>query len=128
MRFMALLRVVRMLLAVGAPPAVENEVALRHWVGELVDALKAIAATSPITLDDKALDLLSTLVASETAWDIGYSLLKALLVGESGTALADKLATATCAGDKTTMIDPVTIISIVTMVVEVIKMWRSRKQ
>ena len=123
------------LWALGAPPHISDEKALRTWMIGLSAVADKLTEITPTTLDDRLADFLSTVVATDKPWAIFYGLVTMLLPAEDGSAitkaaaapeeflvgateLSNELAATPAA------LDPITIITLIQTVISIIKLWR----
>ena len=136
MKFLELVKVVRALFSIGMPPAIENESALRKWIGDLVDMLKGLAVNTAVEIDDTLTSILEKIVANDTAWNVAYALLKLTDLADSNDdsgAVADRQALAEQVGSTLTpegqvcAINPILIMQIIATVIQAIKMFRESR-
>jgi len=127
-----LMRFVQDLMALGRPPIIADEEALRQWLRDLVAVLKAIAAETPTAIDDDGVEMLSSLLDNDAVWKVVYSTIVLLvsdgiLFGEAEEAeLSDKLATAMAdqPDAKVATIEPLVIIAVIRIIIALIQAWR----
>ena len=115
--------IVRDLISAGLPPAISDKPALREWLGKLASALSGVAGLIPGSFDDKIVELLNAALADDLVWDAVYELITHfddddadLLVGAPGDPVGAVAAK--------TGIDPVTIITIIKIIVDIIRTFR----
>lgn len=138
---MNIVRIITQILAVGLPPALENEIDLRSWLSRLCDAMKAIAALTSPHLDDRLMEILDKMIVDDDYWKAGYAIIlaltrilpddyldepreTALALTESPDSSIDTTA-AVLAGDDPRL-DPVTIVTIIIQLLTFIREWRKR--
>jgi len=118
-----ILAIVGQLAAIGLPPGPGDAEAFRTWLRNFVNILAALTEFTSVPQDDAAVRLIKAIVESDEAWEAFYALVFAgsqeppLTMGSGPVA---KLESATA-------IDPVTIIALINMILELIKAWRNRK-
>lgn len=121
-----IIALVRDLLDLGLPPGINDSDELRAWLGKLAEFLDQLTELSETSLDDKAVALLQTCTECDECWEAVYSLITHF-AGEDELAVMASAPMLDTIEDKTE-IDPVTIIAIIKLVVELIQLWRERKQ
>ena len=124
-------------------PAFKDERALRQHLLLAAATAQDIAAETPIKTDDVVTGAIYKLIANDDAWELGYRLVSLVLVRDDGGdtlvgACADIEATAgqlsealAMAGDdanSVAMIDPASLIAIITTVVNLLRWFRSRRE
>lgn len=136
MKLMELIRIVRTLLSIGMPPAIENETALRKWVTDLVDMLKGLAANTAVEIDDTLTEILGKIVANDAAWNVAYALLKLTKLTDQGddsgaaadrAKLAEEVGAAITPEGEVCAVNPIMIMEIIAAVVQIIKMFRESR-
>jgi len=122
---MSFLQILRLILSVGFPPAIEKQEEFREWCSGLATTASEFAAATGTTVDDKIANAMVIITANDEYWQIFYSILRVAIdqldgggnvVGDRAEELADKAS-----------IDPATIIAIVSAILEIIeliKRWR----
>lgn len=116
----------------GGPPPLSQHEELRSWLRELVQILEAIAAETPTLLDDHAIEVVSSLLDNDPVWEVVYSSIVLIVDGDfffgeaEETELSAKLTEALAGqdDDKVGMIDPLVIIAIIRVLVELFRQWR----
>ena len=116
----------------GGPPPLSQHVELRSWLRELVQILEEIAAETPTLLDDHAIEVVSSLLDNDPVWEVVYSSIVLIVDGDfffgeaEETELSAKLTEALAGqdDDKVGMIDPLVIIAIIRVLVELFRQWR----
>ncbi len=127
---MRILQIIRSVLALGAPPPIEDEGAFRDWCRKLADLAFQFAGLTDNTLDDKAADVLETVVDVEMYWEALYAILKVaveyakdgeeLIVGDETDNATDNLSQAVG-------VDPAMIVMVIEVIVQIVRWWRERK-
>jgi len=140
--FVNLVSILQRLLQLGLPPDVNEEAALKIWIQRLLATFNDIAITTPSAIDDKVVLFLSKAVNDEETWAVIYNLMKLLLSRspqefaavsygdglpvndevELSVVLAQKMARK---GEIASSFDPVTILSIITTLVEIYKLLKT---
>lgn len=122
---MSFLQILRLILSIGFPPAIEKQEEFRVWCSDLSKTAADFALQTGTTVDDKIANTLVLICSNDEYWQIFYSILRVAIdqldrdgdiVGSRATELASKVG-----------IDPATIIAIVSAILEIIdliKRWR----
>ncbi len=132
-----MVRFIQQVLSLGGPPSVDDEVELRSWLRDLVGVLQDVALETPTTFDDAAIGVVSTLLDNDPIWSVAYSAM-VMIFGEKDilpdsvqeTALTDQLsaAMATLPKEKVAAINPLVIVAMIRMIVELIRAWRDARE
>jgi hypothetical protein len=110
---------VNAITALGLPPAITDKEALRDWCGRLGGVIYAFADLVPGEWDTRVANLLGAVVANDATWDAFYELISAGIDPQQVTASHQVALIADQAE-----LDPVLILQIISMIVELIKNWR----
>ena len=128
MNFMALLALAGKLISLLPFPDWSDAAAVRAWVLSALDVADGIADTTATERDDKALDAARAIVANEAAFMAFYGVVIDLVTDGTADDMESRVASAAAlAGGEETKLDPVTIIAIITAIVQLIQAWRNRK-
>jgi len=127
-----------------APPDVNDESALRAWLGKVISLLEKVSAETPTELDDGSVALVKSLMVNDRVWGLTYKAI-VLVFGKSENMLlmscddfqdlsseeqqlADKLAKIIShspqSSAKVQAISPFVIIGIIRLVVEILRNWK----
>ncbi|GAB6185895.1 hypothetical protein [Thermopirellula anaerolimosa] len=89
MRIAALLQILRALRSALRFPSIEDEAALREFLGTVLETAARLAAFTPTTLDDAAVRGLAAAIADDRLWTLLYRLLRWAASENDLLALAD---------------------------------------
>lgn len=78
-----LVKIVKDLTSLPAPPSVSDEEDFRKWVCEVLHTFVGIAEQTPTKIDDGVLKLLDDAVENDTVWPMIYGLLKTVFNRDS---------------------------------------------
>jgi Zn-dependent M32 family carboxypeptidase len=125
-----LIAVLRMLSDFAKFPDVRDSAAFRKWLSKGFDLFEYVADMTATKVDDCLLDLFEYVVNTDEAWELFHDLVTTLVfhdgpivVGEHPVSVArvDQI-------EKLAGIDPATIMAFVAAIVELIKLFRNRKE
>ena len=123
-----ILAILKAIAGVGTPPPIDDEAGLRKWITELAMVLGDIADKTKTTVDDAVVAFCLRLVNNDDAWTIGYTILKLVYTGITvEDEQLNRLSFAIAADGDEPEIDPVTIMAIIKMIVDIIKLFKKEK-
>jgi hypothetical protein len=101
----------------------------KQWILDLLDVMLRGAKLTPTVIDDRAVELSIMAMQNPIIWGWAWTVLRPVL--EEGEDRV--MAVASCppeveAESDKVEIDPLTIIAIINAVLELIKIWRNRRQ
>ena len=99
--------------------------AVRQFVLKVVDFLENLAAATQTTIDDAIVAALKRIASDAEAWKSLYELILGFLGSTSEPSATDPAVLKVADDSK---IDPVTIIAIIKMAIELIKWWRENRK
>ena len=109
---------------IGMAPALSDGPALRIWLSRLNKTFGDFAELTATTFDDWAADKAADLLANDAAWDVVFSLISVVASGEEKAIGVNELV---ALADET-KIDPIMIISLVTIILALVKWIRARRE
>ena len=119
MNIRTVIRLVLEIVGIGLPPEIEDKDALQQWVKDVAIALKKFAALTKPKADDTIADLLLSIVNTQSSWDLIYELLIVVANGKDPEPILASAEQGVYGA-----IDPVTILAIVKMIIEIINMFK----
>jgi hypothetical protein len=99
--------------------------AVRQFVLKIIDFLENLAAATQTTIDDTIVAALKRIAGEQETWKSLYELILGFLSSTSEPSATDPSVLKVADDAK---IDPVTIIAIIKMAIELIKWWRENRQ
>lgn len=75
----SLLSIIKMVTALGLPPALTDKEGFKNWVKKVADTLASVAALTANVADDQLAALLLRITSNETAWEIFYGIIEKLM-------------------------------------------------
>lgn len=106
-------------------PEIENELEVRKWVQLAADIGDEAAEFTKTEVDDFVAEVAQAVVKSDVLWAMTYGLISKALSGEAVTASED---TDLRQAAEDASIDPITIIALVSAIVQLIKLIREFRQ
>lgn len=101
--------------------------ATRLFVLKIIGYLADLAASTATSIDDAVLAALQKFAASPEAWASLHRLILEMLTDSGNEWIPGESHPAVMKLADDTKIDPVTIVAIITAIIEIIKMWRDRR-
>jgi hypothetical protein len=101
--------------------------AVRQFVLKILGYLADMAASTATTIDDAIVAAVGKFAESPEAWASLHKLILDLVTEYDGAVIPGENHPAVMALADDTKIDPVTIVAIITAVMELLKWWRGRK-
>ena len=120
-----IIAILKSIADIGLPPGIEDKEELRKWVTDLGVVFGEIADKTTTTIDDSVASFCLKVVANDDAWDICYAVMKILFAGgEPDFEYANRMAFAMVSEGDAPQFDPLTVLAIIKMIVDIIKMFR----
>lgn len=101
---------------------------VRQFVLKILGYLADLAASTATTVDDAILAAVGKFAESPEAWASLHKLILDFVSNYDGAVIPGEDHPAVLALADDTKIDPVTIVAIITAVIELLKWWRDRKK
>lgn len=123
------LSIIRTLLSLLPLPALTDKEGCRTWLGKVLAILQDLSAQTASTLDDQTVKFLNGILADQATWDLAWSVFQKILArnDDSDLVMADpEAAEEVDALGRAVGIDPMTILAIISLVVNVLKFFRER--
>ncbi len=114
---------------VSFPTSLKDGAALRKWLGAVLDLCDTVTEATPTTVDDETALLFRALLEDDESWAAFHNLLVSMFVAEERddeVAFAARGQECKALGEKVG-IDPITIMTIISTIIALFKMWRDRK-
>lgn len=127
MRFLEVLQVAMRLLKLWPLPDWSDSPKVRAWFVEVLAFLDYLADKTETTMDDEAIEAASKLIMDDANWAAFYGLLYDLVNGDVDIAPLPSDPRVCAVADKAA-IDPTVLIALITAAIELIKLWRERRQ